>query len=107
MAARAAATIAAPTFNAAWLADVASVEDALVRVPRRARVRARALELACGTGLFTRHLAPRVGHLTAVDASPEVIAINRARMAGGRPVDYVRGRPVRVDAAPRATTSCS
>ena len=39
------------------------------------------LELACGTGLFTRHLAPRVAAVTAVDASPEVIAINRARVA--------------------------
>jgi demethylmenaquinone methyltransferase/2-methoxy-6-polyprenyl-1,4-benzoquinol methylase len=38
------------------------------------------LELACGTGLFTRHLAPRAGRVTAVDASPEVIAINRGRV---------------------------
>jgi demethylmenaquinone methyltransferase/2-methoxy-6-polyprenyl-1,4-benzoquinol methylase len=46
------------------------------------------LELACGTGLFTRHLAPRVAALTAVDASPEVIAINRQRVAAGN-VRYV------------------
>jgi demethylmenaquinone methyltransferase/2-methoxy-6-polyprenyl-1,4-benzoquinol methylase len=38
------------------------------------------LEVACGTGLFTRLIAPRVGVITAVDASPEVIAINRARV---------------------------
>ncbi|HEY3585065.1 MAG TPA: class I SAM-dependent methyltransferase [Casimicrobiaceae bacterium] len=33
------------------------------------------LEVACGTGLFTRRLAPRVAHVTAVDAAPEVLAI--------------------------------
>ena len=46
------------------------------------------LELACGTGLFTRHIAPRVSAVTAVDASPEVIAINRQRVAAGN-VRYV------------------
>ena len=75
-------------FNEAFLADAASVEGALCAYLDGQRP-ARALELACGTGLFTRHLAPRVGHLTAVDASPEVISINRARMAGGPPVEYV------------------
>ena len=47
------------------------------------------LELACGTGLFTRLIAPRVARLTAVDASPEVVAINRARV-GADNVDYVQ-----------------
>lgn len=75
-------------FNEAFLADAATVEHALCAYLDAARP-ARALELACGTGLFTRHLAPRVGQLTAVDASPEVIAINRTRMAGGPPVEYV------------------
>ena len=74
--------------NAAWHADAREVESALTSF-LDARKPRRALELACGTGLFTRHLAPRVGHLTAVDASPEVIALNRARMAGGPPVEYV------------------
>jgi demethylmenaquinone methyltransferase/2-methoxy-6-polyprenyl-1,4-benzoquinol methylase len=74
-------------FNAAFLADAAAVESALCRHLDATRP-ARALELACGTGLFTRHIAPRVGHLTAIDASPEVLAQNRARMAG-IDVDYV------------------
>jgi len=68
--------------NAAWAADVAAVESGLAAFLDGARPR-RALELACGTGLFTRLLAPRVGHLLALDASPEVIAINRARVAAG------------------------
>jgi len=74
-------------FNAAFLADAREVEDALCAHLDAARP-ARALELACGTGLFTRHLAPRVGRLTAVDASSEVLALNRERMRGAA-IDYV------------------
>lgn len=73
--------------NAAWRTDVAAVERSLFAM-LAARRPAKVLELACGTGLFTRHLAPRVVALTAVDASPEVIAINRARVASPR-VSYV------------------
>jgi demethylmenaquinone methyltransferase/2-methoxy-6-polyprenyl-1,4-benzoquinol methylase len=73
--------------NALWFADVREVEAALAgflasRKPRTV------LELACGTGLCTRHIAPAVEHVTAVDASAEVIAINRARV-GRDNVDYV------------------
>ncbi len=37
------------------------------------------LELACGTGAWTRALAGRASDLLAVDASPEALAIARAR----------------------------
>ena len=75
-------------FNSKWRAEVAAVEAAVadwlaLRKP------GSLLELACGTGLFTRHLAPHVGRLTAVDASPEAIAINRGRV-GAHNVDYVQ-----------------
>lgn len=73
--------------NAAWAADVAVVEGSLVAVLEGRRPRS-VLELACGTGLFTRHLAPRVDSLTAVDAAPETIAINRSRVASAN-VTYV------------------
>ena len=76
-----------PELNAAWHADVQAVEAALVACLERTRP-ARALELACGTGLFTRFLAPRVGHLVALDAAPEVQAINRSRVAAAN-VEYV------------------
>lgn len=76
-----------PEQNARWHADTAVVEAALETWLAARRLRT-ALELACGTGLFTRHLAPRVEHLTAVDASPEVLAINRARVAADN-VEYV------------------
>lgn len=73
--------------NALWREEGAAVEEALIAW-LEARRPDSALELACGTGLFTRHLAPRVARLTAVDASPEVLAINRARVA--RDVEYVQ-----------------
>ena len=74
--------------NAAWRADVNAVERAAIATLASRRP-TRVLELACGTGLFTRHLAPRVASVTAIDAAPEVIAINRARVAASN-VDYVQ-----------------
>lgn len=65
--------------NAAWHADVALVQRAVDDILEKARP-SRLLELACGTGLFTRRLAPRVAAMAAVDASPEVLAINRVRV---------------------------
>jgi demethylmenaquinone methyltransferase/2-methoxy-6-polyprenyl-1,4-benzoquinol methylase len=76
-----------PEFNAHWRAEVATVEAALDRWLTARRPRSL-LELACGTGLFTRRLAPRVPRVTAIDASPEVLAINAARVAASN-VDYV------------------
>ena len=75
-------------FNAQWHAETAAVEAALVSW-LAARRPAQVLELACGTGLFTRLIAPRVARLAAVDASSEVIEINRARV-GADNVDYVQ-----------------
>lgn len=73
--------------NRAWRADIAAVEAALCEHLAQHRP-SQVLELACGTGLFTRHLAPRVRAVTAVDASPEVIEINRMRVASPN-VQYI------------------
>ena len=73
-----------PAHRAEWFAEVATVEAAL----REAGPRGEALELACGTGLWTRHLVSHAARVTAVDGSPEVIALNRARLGSDR-VDYV------------------
>jgi SAM-dependent methyltransferase len=73
--------------NARWHADTAAVDAALIDWLGNNRPR-NVLELACGTGLFTRHLAPRTDHVTAIDASAEVLAINRARV-GGDNVEYI------------------
>jgi demethylmenaquinone methyltransferase/2-methoxy-6-polyprenyl-1,4-benzoquinol methylase len=67
-----------------WHRQVAVVEAALASFDPRGDV----LELAGGTGWWTRRLARTADRLTVVDASPETVAINRERV--GRPdVDYV------------------
>lgn len=50
------------------------------------------LELASGTGLWTQHLANFATILTAVDASPEVIALNKQRLnspSSKYPIKYI------------------
>lgn len=64
----------------AWFAEVEQVEAAL----RAAGPHGRVLELACGTGLWTRHLAAHASAVTAIDAAPEVLALNRERVASRR-----------------------
>lgn len=57
------------------------------------------LELACGTGQWTGALAARARSVTAVDASPEVLGIARARAASPNvrfePADVFRWQPPR------------
>ena len=74
-----------PELERQWFADVAEAEAALREFGPAGRV----LELACGTGLWTRHLVEHAEHVTAVDASPEVIALNRDRVGPDAPVEYV------------------
>ena len=57
----------------------------------------RALELACGTGVWTELLATRVQSLTTIDGSPEMLAAARQRL-GDAPVtllefDLFDGQP--------------
>jgi SAM-dependent methyltransferase len=73
-----------PAHHDDWFGEVAIVEAAL----RGARPTGAILELACGTGLWTRRLVGEATHLTAVDASPEVIALNRERLRSSK-VQYV------------------
>jgi SAM-dependent methyltransferase len=60
----------------------------LVTALRRFTPRGRVLELACGTGQWTVELAKYAATLTAVDAAPEMLALNRARVARAD-VEYV------------------
>jgi SAM-dependent methyltransferase len=71
------------THRQQWFSEVAEVEETLRAAPPSGDI----LELACGTGLWTRHLVPFATHLTAVDASPEAITLNRQRVAS-ESVDY-------------------
>lgn len=64
--------------------DVAQVETTIYEFAPEGQV----LELACGTGIFTQYLAQHAQHITAVDTSPEAIALNRARLPGAS-VEYV------------------
>jgi 2-polyprenyl-3-methyl-5-hydroxy-6-metoxy-1,4-benzoquinol methylase len=73
--------------NRAWFDEAAGVRADLARV---ALDGADVLELAPGTGIWTEELARRARRVTAVDASPEMLDINRARLgADVAKVDYV------------------
>jgi SAM-dependent methyltransferase len=49
----------------------------------------RVLEVACGTGYWTRVIAPRADSVTACDLSPEVLDVARARQPDGASVRFV------------------
>jgi demethylmenaquinone methyltransferase/2-methoxy-6-polyprenyl-1,4-benzoquinol methylase len=75
-----------PEFNARWMDEVTRVERLVDEFVPTGDV----LELAAGTGLWTRRLVRHATTLTCVDASPETLAINRSRTAGARvPVEYL------------------
>ncbi len=58
-----------------WAEEVEEVVDLLASLPP-----ARTLDVACGTGLLTRHLR---GLVVALDQSPAMVAIALARLPGG------------------------
>jgi demethylmenaquinone methyltransferase/2-methoxy-6-polyprenyl-1,4-benzoquinol methylase len=66
-------------YDATHALDAAS-RATLLDALRAFAPRGRVLELACGTGQWTAELARHASLLTAVDASPEMIALNRARV---------------------------
>ncbi len=65
-----------PETNARWLADAAEAQAALERFDPAGEI----LELACGTGLWTQRLAPHATGVTAIDGSPEMLKLCRARV---------------------------
>ena len=65
-----------PEWNRRWFSELEEVRRELDRFGPTGRV----LELACGTGLWTVELVRHASRVTAVDASPEVLEINRARL---------------------------
>ncbi len=71
--------------NSKWFAEAAEVEAALDRFGPRGRL----LELACGSGIWTRRLARSAARLTAVDGSTEMLDLNRARLGGSTAVTYL------------------
>jgi ubiquinone/menaquinone biosynthesis C-methylase UbiE len=65
-----------PEWNRRWFSELEEVRRELDRFGPKGRV----LELACGTGLWPVRLARHATSVTAVDASPEVLEVNRARL---------------------------
>jgi 2-polyprenyl-3-methyl-5-hydroxy-6-metoxy-1,4-benzoquinol methylase len=90
-----------PEANARWFAQAAELERVLARFDPRGEV----LELACGTGLWTRRLVDHAAHVTAVDAAPEVLEINRARV-GDPSVTYVQADLFEWTPEPGAYDAC-
>jgi 2-polyprenyl-3-methyl-5-hydroxy-6-metoxy-1,4-benzoquinol methylase len=71
--------------NRRWFAEAEALARALDAFVPAGDV----LDLACGTGLWTRQLIRHAARVTAVDSAPEVLAINEERVYGAR-VRYVR-----------------
>jgi demethylmenaquinone methyltransferase/2-methoxy-6-polyprenyl-1,4-benzoquinol methylase len=76
---------AGPEENQRWFSEVAQVGEALRSFDPRGEV----LELAAGTGWWTEQLLPYADRVTAVDGSPEALALNRARLGEQSDVEYV------------------
>ncbi len=62
--------------NSQWFADAAAVSSALTAFQPAGNL----LEIACGTGIWTEQLLPFAIQFTAVDGSPEMLAINATRL---------------------------
>jgi len=69
----------AAEYDATAYGDLAAAGDRIDRITSRLRLDGRILELACGTGMWTRSIAGRATELIAVDTSPEALAIARTR----------------------------
>lgn len=72
--------------NSIWFNEVEEVMQALRALGRVDR----ALELAAGTGIWTAQLAQMANHVTAIDASEEVLEINAHKLRAAH-VHYVEG----------------
>jgi trans-aconitate methyltransferase len=70
----------APEYDASLQYDDPSVQAHFSEVLDRFPPRGDTLELACGTGIWTALLAPRVPSLVAVDGSPEMLEQARRRV---------------------------
>ena len=76
-----------PQTNARWRAE----REVLTRTLDELDVRGDVVELACGTGIWTERLVRAAASVTAVDASPETLDVNRARLGtASERVNYLR-----------------
>ncbi len=63
--------------------DVHGADRRIAALAGRLRPGGDLLEIACGTGMWTRHLAGCAATVTAIDAAPEMIALARQQVTGG------------------------
>lgn len=63
--------------------DVYGADRRIAALVRRLRPNGDLLEIACGTGIWTRHLAGCAARVTALDAAPEMIALARRQVSTG------------------------
>lgn len=66
--------------NRQWFVEISRLRSAL----RSFQPAGHVLELACGTGLWTQQLVRHADSVTAVDASPEILELNRARVRSNK-----------------------
>lgn len=71
--------------NKTWFDEAAQVREILQNLPQQKHI----LELAPGTGIWTQELVKLGEKITAVDASPEMIAINKAKVQSDK-VTYLQ-----------------
>jgi SAM-dependent methyltransferase len=74
-----------PERNRAWFAEVDDVRAALAAFAPTGEV----LELAAGTGWWTAELLRYAERLTALDGSPEALAVNRDKLGADPRLEYV------------------
>ena len=72
-------------FKRQWESEAQIVREQLLNAPRPKQI----LEMAPGTGIWTEQLIKIGDHVTALDASPEMIAINKAKL-GSDKVSYIQ-----------------
>ncbi len=63
--------------------DVHGAVRRIAALARRPRPGGDLLEVACGTGMSTRHLAGCAATVTTIDAAPEMIALARQQVTAG------------------------
>ncbi|MCU0679502.1 MAG: class I SAM-dependent methyltransferase [Planctomycetes bacterium] len=66
----------------------------------------KVLELGCGTGEFTKHLAPTGADITAIDISPDLLAVARRNLAVYANVKLAIGDMEKLDNLPDDHFSC-
>jgi SAM-dependent methyltransferase len=71
----------APHYDEAYASEPPPWVDELIGDMRARLGGCRVLEVACGTGVWTERLAPAAESVTAIDASPAMLAIAAARLA--------------------------